>query len=428
MLDPNETSFYQLLSADAYGGRRLAIRTAADERDVDRVAEFNGHIHTLGVTGMTRSIFLHHPHTRGRDLIFVEDEANGQVVSSLCVIPWTWRVDGAEIRSGEMGIVGTLESHRRLGLIRAQVPYYNQRLRERGCVLSHIQGIPYFYRQFGYEYAMPLEGGIRLEHRDVPHPDGAPYSFRLATVEDIQTLAGLYDVAACDLNIHTVRDRGTWEYLLTRTAGTEMEAEFWLIHDAVGAAAGYLRLPKYHFDAELTVNETPRLSFDAALAALNHLKALSVARGTPGLRLCLPTNNTLARLALSIGAQDRGHYAWQIMVPDAAALLRALGPAFEKRLADSPFAGFTRDVTLGLYREHVRLRFESGRLAEVANLGHGGDSTINLPPQAFIPLALGYRTWDEQHAFHPDAGTASPWRLLFETLFPKQSSFLCTIY
>jgi hypothetical protein len=53
---------------------------------------------------------------------------------------------------------------------------------------------------------------------------------------------------------------------------------------------------------------------------------------------------------------------------------------------------------------------------------------INLPPQAFIPLALGYRTWDEQHAFHPDAGIASPWRLLFETLFPRQRSFLYTAY
>jgi len=322
----------------------LVLRTAADERDVERVAEFNGAIHGPGVASMTHNLFIHHPNTRPKDLIFVEDERSGQVVSSLCLIPWNWCYEDVNIPAGEMCIVGTLEAYRRRGLIRAQVEYFKRRLRERGCLLSHIQGIPHYYRQFGYEYALPLEGGLRLETRHVPDPPDAPFTFRLATRADLSTLMRLYDDAARDLAIHAVRDEATWQYLLAHADGTDTECENWLIQDADGRIVGYMRLPKDHFGEELVVCEVSRLGFEAALAALHHLKTLVTERDEPGIRLNLPANCTLMQLARSLGTHDLGAYAWQIHVPDVAALLRALAPVLERRVAGSPFAGLTRDV------------------------------------------------------------------------------------
>src|ERR1035437_9271236 len=110
------------------------MRTAASVDDVERVSQFNGLIHGPGVVGMTRNLFLHHPDTRGRDLIFIEDTRTGQVVSSLCLIPWKFNYEGVSLLSGEMGIVGTLEPYRRRGLIRAQVEFFKLRLCERQCV------------------------------------------------------------------------------------------------------------------------------------------------------------------------------------------------------------------------------------------------------------------------------------------------------
>jgi predicted N-acetyltransferase YhbS len=422
MLDQTEAPYRQPLSDG------LVVRTAANEGDVARVAEFNGVVHGPGIVGMTRNLFLHHPATRGRDLVFVEDEATGQIVSSLCLIPWTWRYAGVDLPVGEMGIVGTLEAYRRRGLVRAQVEYFQQRLRERGCLLSQIQGIPYYYRQFGYEYALPLEGGLRLELRDVPEQPEAVFTFRLATLDDLSILLRLYDEAAQDLAIHTGRDAAIWQYLLAYTDGTEMEAENWLLQDAAGHVAGYLRLPRHHFGEELVVNEVSRLSFDAALAALRRLKTLAEERAKPGLRLNLPDNCTLMRLARSLGAHDLGTYAWQIYVPDLTALLRALAPAFERRLAASPFAGLTREVQLRLYRETIALRFVAGRLTEVANLGFTRGEPINFPPLPFILLLLGYRTVEELRAAYPDVNVKPAWRLLVDTLFPKVTSFIYTVY
>jgi predicted N-acetyltransferase YhbS len=407
----------------------LVLRTAAGERDVERVAAFNGTIHGPGVASMTRNLLIHHPHTRGGDLIFVEDGRSGQVVSSLCLIPWTWRYEGVDMPAGEMGIVGTLEGYRHRGLIRAQVDVFKRRLRERGCLLSQIQGIPYFYRRFGYEYALPLEGGLRIELRDVPTPTDGSFALRVATRDDLPALTRLYDEAARDLAIHAARDKATWRYLLAHTDGTEMERDTWIVQDADGQIAGYMCVPKHHFGEQLVVSEVSHLGFDAALAALDYLKKLAIERDKPGIRLNLPAGCTLMQLARSLGAHDLGTYAWQIHVPDLTALLRALAPVFEHRIEQSPFAGLTRDVRLSLYRETLVLRFVESRLTEVTNGGTTGDEAIlHLPPLQFIPLVLGYRTVAELRAAYPDVSVVATWRLLVEALFPKVPSFIYTIY
>jgi GNAT superfamily N-acetyltransferase len=422
MIDPNEATYYQPLDDG------LVLRTAVDEGDVERAAAFNGIIHGPGVASMTRNLFIHHPNTHASDLIFCEDERSGEVVSSLCLIPWTWRCGGVEIPAGEMGIVGTLEAYRRRGLIRAQVDVFKRRLRERGCLLSQIQGIPYFYRQFGYEYALPLEGGLLLELRAVPTPPEQQFTFRLATSDDIPALMRMYGEAAAELAIHAIRDEETWRYLLTHTDGTEMEQDHWIAQDADGRIAGYLFVPRHHFGKEVVASEVSRLGFEAALAALDHLKDLAIEREKPGIRLNLPAGCTLMRLARSLGAHDMGTYALQIHVPDYAALLRALAPVLERRIARSPFAGLTRDVRLGLYRETLALRFVEGKLTGVSDEGMTDDAIVRVPPLQFTPLVLGYRTVGELRASYPDVSIASPWRLLVDTLFPKVSSFIYTNY
>ncbi len=412
-------------------GDGLTLCTAAEEKDIKRVAAFNGAIHGPEVDALTQTLFLHHPATRGRDLFFVTDGEGDHIVSSLCLIPWTWSYGGIEIRTGELGIVGTSEAYRRRGLVRAQVDAFKRRLRQRGCLLSQIQGIPYFYRQFGYEYALPLEGGVRLEFRHVPTSPEPSFTFRRAAPEDIPTLQRLYDEAAQDLTIHAVRGHRTWRYLQLRAEGTETERERWIIQTPGGRVTGYVSVPRHHFGEELTVDETSRLGFEAALATLQHLKKLAVERGKPGMRLNLPADCTLTRLARSLEGHDMGTYAWQIHVPDMAALLQAISPVLESRIADSPFAGLTQDVQLDLYRERLALHFVAGRLAQVVRCKPGaseGDLILRCPPLQCIPLVLGYRTWRELRSTYPDVSVPATWRLLVDTLFPKVRSFLYSPY
>jgi hypothetical protein len=410
----------------------LVLKSVVDERDVERVAEFNGLIHGSGVADIARELILNHPDTRPEHWLYVEDEGTGQVVSSLCLIPWTWRYEDVELKAGEVGLVGTLEAYRHRGLVRAQFARHAELLREGGYDLSHIQGIAYFYRQFGYQYALPLEGGWRVEPHLFPQAEkdssAAPYTFRQATLDDLPTLMRLYNEAAADLSITTLRDEGTWRYLLGPSTRTDMTAETWLILDAGGQAAGYLRLPEHGFGEGLNVGEVSRLSADAALALLQQLKAWAVERGKPYIRLNIPAKGTLVQAARHMGAHDTGTYAWQIHLPDVGRLLLKLGPILERRLAAGPYAGLTQTLCFNLYHEAFDLRFEGGKLAGVEPLGFCERGDIRVPPFLAAPLLLGWRSREELAHIHPDLSAGSDCRYLADILFPKVDSFIYTVY
>ena len=85
-------------------------------------------------------------------------------------------------------------------------------------------------------------------------------------------------------------------------------------------------------------------------------------------------------------------------------------------------------MRLSLYRETLVLRFVAGQMTEIANLGFTGGEAIRLPPLQFIPLLLGYRTVEELRAAYPNVSVAPAWRLLVDTLFPKVTPFIYTIY
>lgn len=411
-------------------GGGLTMRSVATPDDVARVAAFDALIHGAGTEGTWRSWMTEHPHAADpRRWLFVEESAGGRVVASLCQIAWRLQYAGVPLRSAELGVVGTHEEYRGRGLQRALVARFNELLAEGGFLLSQIQGIPYFYRQFGYEYAVPLEAWTRVELHLLPDNPAAPgaAAIRRATPADIPALAARYDAACAALGLGALRDEAEWRYLLGPGLATDTGAETWVIEAPGGAVAGYFRTWFHGFGEGLICGECSLLGAGEALAAMGHLRALAVERARPYIRLNLPARSALARLGLALGGRDGGAYAWQFRIPDPAALLRAIAPALEARLAASPYAGLSRGVTIDLYRTALELRFEAGRLAAVEAAPRGAFD-LRLPPQLLPPLLLGYRSLDELHHLFPDAYTGGAAAPLVETLFPPMEAFLYQPY
>jgi hypothetical protein len=327
-----------------------------------------------------------------------------------------------------MGIVATAPEYRGRGLQTRLVEQFRARLRQRGCLLSHIQGIPHFYRRYGYEHALPLEGGLRLALCQAPPYLETTYSLRPATRTDWGSIRRLHAETAGDLTIRAERDESIWAYLFDHGPTSETACEDWVVTGGDGSLCGYLRLPRQHFGEELTVNEASRLGFDAAQATLAHLARLATERGKPGVRLNLHRGSTLMRLARDLGAQDLGDYGWQIHVPDYVALFEQLRPLFEQRLADSPFAGLTREVRINRYVQTIALDFRSGRLEGVRDLGATLDLGIRIPANHLTQLLFGWLSLDDLRAAHPEIQIASIEKMLVDTLLPKVEGFLYTIY
>lgn len=122
-------------------------------------------------------------HLGENDLTIVEEQATGQIVSSLNHISQTWTDDGIPFKVGRPELVGTLPEYRHKRLVQGQFDEIHRWIAERGEIAQVITGIPYYYKRFDYELGLELGGGQVGFAPLVPtlkEGESKPFSFRPA--------------------------------------------------------------------------------------------------------------------------------------------------------------------------------------------------------------------------------------------------------
>jgi hypothetical protein len=120
-------------------------------------------------------------------------------------------------------------------------------------------------------------------------------------------------------------------------------------------------------------------------------------------------------------------YAWYIRVPDLPAFLELIAPALERRLALSPAANYSGELTLNFYRYGLRLMFEAGRLAPIAPWSapaYNANPDAGFPALVFLQLLFGYRSLAELRYAFPDVVVSSAAAPLLNALFPARPSWV----
>ena len=196
-------------------GDGLVLRFARVD-DIDSVVAFNQRIHGEWCGPWARDLLSgHHPVTQASDFAVVEDTRAGKIVSSLCLISNTWTYGGIPFGCGQIEMVGTDPAYRRRGLVRRQMAVAHALSTARGELMQAISGIGWFYRQFGYELALDLDGGMTLGVDAIPSlPAGQEEAYRLraAATDDFPYVCSLYH-RDCARQLWAVeRTAAEWEY------------------------------------------------------------------------------------------------------------------------------------------------------------------------------------------------------------------------
>jgi hypothetical protein len=381
-----------------------------------------------------------HPTFDPGDFTLVEDTRSGAIVSSLCLISQTWSYDGIEFGAGRPELVGTHPDHRNRGLVRAQFEVIHEWSAERGEMVQCITGIPWYYRQFGYEMAMTLGGGRAGYKAQVPklkNGEDEPYRLRPATEADLPFLARVYELGCRRYPMACVRDQAAWHYELAgKSAKNVNRLELCIIETEVGEVVGLL-------------GHSPRLWRNRLGASVYELKpGVSWLAVTPSVVRYLwalgeewaahDPEQEMSRFIFWLGAEHPAYevfhdglphvirpYAWYLRVPDLAGLLWHLAPALERRLADSLLVGHSGELKLSFYRHGLRLAFEAGRLVGVEPWRPApkqeGDAAF--PDLTFVQLLFGYRSLKQlKHAFADCWTTQDEVRSLLEAIFPSKPS------
>ncbi|MEO7913507.1 MAG: GNAT family N-acetyltransferase [Roseiflexaceae bacterium] len=141
----------------------------------------------------------------------------GAIVAATCLIRQTWEYDGIAFPVGRPEIVATMPDFRNRGLIRSIFELIHARSAAEGQLAQGITGISYYYRQFGYEYALDLGGRRSVYLAAIPKlKSGAsePYALRDATSEDVPQVMGLYDRERARGPVSAQLDADYWRWVL----------------------------------------------------------------------------------------------------------------------------------------------------------------------------------------------------------------------
>ena len=226
-----------------------------------------------------------HPTFGADDFTIVEEAATGRIVSSMNLISQTWTYDGIPFGVGRPELVGTEPEYRKRGLVRAQFEVMHALSAERGEMVQAITGIPFYYRQFGYEMAMGLGGGRQGNAANVAKlKDGEvePFRLRAAVEADLPFVLELDAHAARQNLVYCPRDETLWRYELWGKSEKNGDRLNWfIIETAAGEAGrpvGQLHHPVGHAAGDQHFELKPGVSWlQVAPSVLRGVKALGEA-------------------------------------------------------------------------------------------------------------------------------------------------------
>lgn len=422
----------------------LILRRSTPE-DADALAEFNRAIHTDNdpdgqcISTWTRDLLTRpHPTFHPDDFTIIEEVATGRIVSSMNLISQTWAYEGIQFGVGRPELVGTLPQFRNRGLVRLQFEEVHKWSSERGEMVQAITGIPFYYRQFGYEMALDLDGRRFGYEAQVPkrkEGEAEAYVIRTAQESDLPFIEKLYERTKERSMVACERTAELFRYELM---GRSEENNCWvicMIEDQAGELVGYFRHPGYNYPNSLTAS---RYELKPGVSWLEVTPSVVRYLWAKGQEYAMRDGNECTAFGFQLGVSHpayealgdrlptiRDPYAWYLRVPDLLGFLNHIRPVLEKRLAESSAAGHSREIHISFYRSGLRIRIQHGEIAaiELWKPGPGKEGDAAFPDLTFLQLLFGYRSYKQLEYFFADCWCDSEEvRILLDILFPKKIS------
>jgi predicted N-acetyltransferase YhbS len=349
-----------------------------------------------------------------------------RVVATATLLDERVHLGDVELPAGQVELVAAAHGYEGRGLVRALMSWAHARSEDRGHVLQVMVGIPYFYRLFGYEYAIDIPPALAVpEFQRGPgeQPPGADGWGRLrsACPSDLPALTELQDAAQAGFDVRMPHSPQRRRWLLEHEASTT-----WLLQRA-GISVATARTPTC--DDGVLVAEAAAVDAPAAEELLRQVAALSPEAPVRVVQRAGTVTGDAWR-TMTVADPDRGAQQYYVRIPDAATLLDRIRPVLWNRLTVSGLDRAGGDVVLSTFRHHYRIPVGADGLGPVAAGGvmqaPGAARGAGVAPDQLAAVVFGAGLVALSR-LRPDV-YAGPDRELFDVLFPPVTADLLTYY
>ena len=379
-----------------------------------------------GVDKQAKKLIDCHPKMTLNDFYVIKEK--GRMVSTINLIPVTWSIGGIDLKVAEMGHVGTLPEYRSRGLIQKLVSQYHRDVQKQEYDIAVIEGIPYFYRQFGYEYAIPLleETTIRIDQ--IPEFK-TKMRVRPFIEKDIPKAKELLDKSQTKYYVYSIRDGTVWKMQQKTGVASDPEPFQSYVVEEQTEVVAYFRTREVKKEKQLLLTEIAEVDHLAAQAVLGFLKKYGKEHNLENLSAKISYEEPFSHYMMSLGAvKNIPAYAWQIRITDYVKIFWKLKPLLEHRLADSMYSRLTETLNFNFRTFTIQVTTKDGKITSINKIDKSTWSPIGMNPLAFIQLMTGYKNRQQLEEGVPDVRIAPSHRHLIDILFPKMPSYIHSAY
>jgi predicted acetyltransferase len=379
-----------------------------------------------GIDKLAKKLIDSHPKMNLNNFYVIKDK--DRMVSTINLIPVTWSIGGTRLKAAEMGYVGTLPEYRGKGLVQRLIEEYHKEVQKKEYDIAVIEGIPYFYRQFGYEYAVPLLEETKIRLDQIPEWK-TKIKIRPFAEKDIPKAKMLLEQSQRKFYVHSVRDETVWKVQHRTNIASDPEPFQGYAVEEQGKMIAYFRIREIPNAKELLLTEITEIDQLAAQAVLSFLKNYGNKHNLETLSTNISYEEPFAEYLVSLGAiKSVPTYAWQIRITDHVKIFRKLKPLFEHRLASSMYNRLTETLNFNFRVFTIQATVKDGKITDIRKIPKGERSPIGLSPLAFVQLMTGYKNRQELEETVPDVRVAVSHRHLIDVLFPKMPSHIHSAY
>ncbi|WP_028568816.1 GNAT family N-acetyltransferase [Salinispora tropica] len=398
------------------------------ESDVDQIARLQAAVQLqattggephAGITAWVHDLLSGHPSVTLDDFLVVEDTATGRLAASLVGLRQEWSLAGIRLPVIQVELVGTAPEHRGNQLTERLLAALHDRCATDRVPLQIIEGIPHFYRRFGYDYALTNSGAPTVPATALPDAHQGRWTVRSATAADADALADLDRRQADGDALVCPRDAAVWRYEIGgRRAEDVVRREIavllhgahvqgYLVHGTALSAAGKLTVFAATCEPAERWPEAAAAMY-AYLGQVGRRYAATAQRPFHAVRPLLDADHLLARIGPS-GIPARPG-AWYARTGDPIELLARLAPLLRSRWQAADLRWPEPTLVIDTYTASVHLEFDDGELTAVTArrssvAGPSADASPHaaIPPGALLHLTVGHRTLPEVLDAWPDA-------------------------
>jgi predicted N-acetyltransferase YhbS len=392
----------------------IEYKIARTKEEFEGIKDLCEDVFAIEEKELLHDLVFNSPNKEENICFYAYDKTANKYVGTVNLVVMPIRYGNVILKSAELGIVATAKDYQGRGINKKLMEIFFNKAEELGYNIIAIEGIPYFYRRYGFNYAIPM-GSVNLNLDKVESKGDKDIVIRVAKEEDIAFIADNFREASKIADLCTVKGKGIIKAQMLDYISPVTRKKY-LIIKKNQTKIGYLALNSG--DEVQICDISDNLSFKIYEAVIDYFKG----QGKSFINIDIPRESKFIKLMDRYGCNWKQWYSWQIKILDEFKFLTDIKSVLEERLNNSIYKDEQVEFYYDNFRELIKFEIDNGRINLIKEERKEAKWDFNLNPQGAIKLFLGEKSRSEINSFLPDCNVNHRYRDLINILFPRMNS------